>query len=378
MSRDVERDDMAVMVRRANLLYDTFDGAGLLTAHTPNTGVDGSSWLHARGAIYGFTGLSGGRVVGPDRIQCFGLYDCGEADVEIVATLGVVAAASAGVAFRCNADASQRWAVRFGATDDQIIIWNQASNNVLQVSHAIDIGDLSVVVGMSDEAVKVWLDGAVVMEYYSLTNNSNTYHGIANYVDDPDVSWAGITVKRQSKWQRVAILGDSISTDVQSGGWTSDFRDTYRSGKTVCHMRSYGASKIMPNGGNDMADHVADTANDDCDVILVGYGHNDSETGEALADTYRDNLVTLATSNPDATIYCINEWPTTSDANRTAKNARIAEAVSEAAALGVTCELWDTDSPSPWIVPATDTDDGTHPNAAGAAKILAQIVSRLS
>ena len=54
---------------------------------------------------------------------------------------------------------------------------------------------------------------------------------------------------------------------------------------------------------------------------------------------------------------------------RDTNNARIAAAC---AAQSVT--YWNTDG---WIVPATDTSDGLHPNETGAAKIMTEILTRL-
>jgi lysophospholipase L1-like esterase len=107
------------------------------------------------------------------------------------------------------------------------------------------------------------------------------------------------------------------------------------------------------------------------EIIIVGLGTNDNDLAD-LDTTYATNLNQLKTDHPTASIYCMNilNETTMPHGTRAFKNAKIASAVASVA--GTT--LWDTEG---WIVPATDTVDGYHPNAAGGAKIATQILARI-
>jgi lysophospholipase L1-like esterase len=79
---------------------------------------------------------------------------------------------------------------------------------------------------------------------------------------------------------------------------------------------------------------------------------------------------------PSARIRCLGILDTTNATaagNRTSVNTQIAAAVTAAADAGTSYHSTDG-----WIVPASDTGDGLHPNDTGAAKVAAKVVRLLS
>ncbi len=162
-----------------------------------------------------------------------------------------------------------------------------------------------------------------------------------------------------------AVLGDSIPASGSSVvRWTNYLPDQWNGGRVSLFNHAVAAHSIMAN----MDAQTVAAASDNADVIIVALGTNDADN-PAINAEYEENLNELKASNPRAMIYAMGILDKTVAGDRVAVNVRIAAA---AAAAG--CTYWDTTG---WIVPATDTSDGLHPNAAGVAKIVTQILALL-
>ena len=164
----------------------------------------------------------------------------------------------------------------------------------------------------------------------------------------------------------LSVLGDSISQYVSSRNWVQGVAQT-RGWRVVNH--GYSGSSIMGASHGQTA-QASEAANDGASYIILQHGVNDANDAN-ITTTYASNIAALKVSNPAATIYGMGILPNTSATAgyRDTNNARIAAAC---AAQSVT--YWNTDG---WIVPATDTSDGLHPNETGAAKIMTEILTRL-
>jgi lysophospholipase L1-like esterase len=123
------------------------------------------------------------------------------------------------------------------------------------------------------------------------------------------------------------------------------------------------------------------TAYDVSDIIIL-LGANDATeawgtyNAGSFLTSYSAMLTALRTGLPSARIRCLGILDTTNATaagNRTSVNTQIAAAVTAAADAGISYHSTDG-----WIVPASDTGDGLHPNDTGAAKVAAKVVRLLS
>jgi lysophospholipase L1-like esterase len=165
----------------------------------------------------------------------------------------------------------------------------------------------------------------------------------------------------------VTIIGDSIPADNAIPSWAHQLG-------TSNDGNSYTLFNLGVSGHSIMANMDADVvlaAIQDADIIILTLGTNDNNAGDmtALQAEVEENIIELKASNTNATIYYMNVLPRSTD------KALIRGAIAAACtAQSITC--WDTTG---WIDPTigVDTSDGLHPNAAGHAKILAQVQARL-
>ena len=163
----------------------------------------------------------------------------------------------------------------------------------------------------------------------------------------------------------ITILGDSIAHD--SLGWTAIFYSKYHDGFYRVKNHSVSGASIVA----DMASQVTTAASDNADIIIVGLGTNDPDSSN-VQTVATAQLAALKASNPRATIYWMGILPRTAPTdNGSVNNPRISAACAANSAT-----YWDTRT-TPWIVPASDLQDGVHPNMAGSDKIVAQVLARL-
>jgi lysophospholipase L1-like esterase len=170
--------------------------------------------------------------------------------------------------------------------------------------------------------------------------------------------------------KRLTVLGDSISGTAAGYSWATLVASGYAGASLgLCHHGAPGATILTDGDGDaDMDAQTLAAAGDDADLIILELGTNDADTENIVAE-YVENVLELKASNPRATIFGMGILDKTDVGARAANNTRLLAACATA---GIT--FWNTDG---WIVPATDTSDGTHPTAAGHAKIAAQVLARL-
>lgn len=170
----------------------------------------------------------------------------------------------------------------------------------------------------------------------------------------------------------IGIIGDSISAI--TGNWTMNIANAAGTLNNIILNHAASSQSIVSH----MAAQAAACANDDADTIILQLGTNDNNAGDmgVLQAVVEAGIAALRVSNPRARLFYLNVLPKWTNPGGTtpvaADNTRGAIAAG-CAARGVTC--WDTFS-VPWIT-ASDTSDGTHPNASGAGKIAAQVLTRL-
>jgi len=176
------------------------------------------------------------------------------------------------------------------------------------------------------------------------------------------------------KVKTLAILGDSLSAKTSVARFPEMLQSEYSRGPLALINHAYGGASILA----DLDGERLAAAADDADLILIELGGNDDNAGDmnALRLKVESNLAALRLSNPRAGLYYMNVTPGWTDgtgATELVKNNIRAAIAAACANQGVTC--WDSAS-APWIT-AADTLDGRHLNASGAAKVVAQILSRL-
>jgi lysophospholipase L1-like esterase len=169
---------------------------------------------------------------------------------------------------------------------------------------------------------------------------------------------------RPAPVKTVSVIGDSICESLAAGVWPRDLVRSAEVGAVLLKGHAVSGQSIMAH----MDAQTVAAASDAADVIIVALGTNDTDNAGITAE-YTENLQELQASNAGAAIYCMGILPKTAAGARAANNARI-----EAAAAAAGATYWSTDG---WIDPATDTSDGLHPNAGGAAKILTEVLARV-
>lgn len=174
-------------------------------------------------------------------------------------------------------------------------------------------------------------------------------------------------------YKTISIIGDSISANMVTN-WHTNVTATLNTGKCITQNHAVSGNSIMSH----MDAQVAAAVNDNADIIVMELGRNDNNAGNmtALQAEVEENIAELKISNPNSTIYYLNVLPTWTDTTGATEvdmsNIRTAIAAA-CTAQDITC--WDTYT-TPWIA-ANETSDGTHPTAAGHAKIAIQVLARL-
>lgn len=174
---------------------------------------------------------------------------------------------------------------------------------------------------------------------------------------------------------RLTVLGDSISGWPNAVvNWVSIVAATYHSGWVEVRNHAVGGHSIIAN----MAGQTTASASDGANKIIIELGTNDNDAGNmtTLQAEVETRIAALKVSNPSAVLYYLNVMPlwTDSGGGTPVAKGNIRTAVAAACtAQGITC--WDTFN-TPWIV-AADTSDGTHPTAAGYAKVATEVLARI-
>jgi lysophospholipase L1-like esterase len=211
---------------------------------------------------------------------------------------------------------------------------------------------------------RVFYNGALIGTPQTIADAgivSNTRHGLFNTV--PTNTLEDFRARR-APVKTVSVIGDSICESLAAGDWPRDLVRSAEVGAVLLKGHAVSGQSIMAH----MDAQTVAAASDAADVIIVALGTNDTDNAGITAE-YTENLQELQASNAGAAIYCMGILPKTAAGARAANNARI-----EAAAAAAGATYWSTDG---WIDPATDTSDGLHPNAGGAAKILTEVLARV-
>ena len=209
----------------------------------------------------------------------------------------------------------------------------------------------------SGTTYQLWYNGVQIGANQTIAGLTQNSHGLFMQYTGPVLDDFAVT---SGPILTLGIIGDSITDG--NGEWPDLLANHINYGMMKKANRSASGNSIMTG----MDAQIAAAVGDDADIIIIALGTNDGSDAGLQAE-YLENVQEIAASNAGATIYCMGILPKTVDTFRDENNTKIAAA---AAAASVT--YWNTDG---WIVPATDTGDGKHPNAAGTAKILAQVLA---
>ncbi len=168
----------------------------------------------------------------------------------------------------------------------------------------------------------------------------------------------------------IITIGDSITADL-GATWPSFIRTDYNGGVNHVTNIAMGMAKIIGTREDiqNMDDQVNDLRDHEADIVIVFLGTNDLILDETLTTAYETNINVVKARNPEATIYGFSILDHHDNTPVIAKNSRILTACNN---TGIT--YIDTMG---WINHDTDTVDGTHPNPAGVAKIVAQVIALL-
>ena len=190
-----------------------------------------------------------------------------------------------------------------------------------------------------------------------------------------------------------AFFGDSITAGypLNNGSQTFAYQVAVAKSVGIRNMGIGGTTVAATGGSNSGQSRTAQITGLTPSVgrVVILYGTNDPEkfgAGETTTDyqpAYEAMLQSLIDGLPSGTpIDCLAMLPT-SDVTRSSYRSQIlgwtsaAVASKSAANAGTKIRYIDTTG---WIIPATDTSDGLHPNATGHAKIatayLATFASR--
>lgn len=365
--RAAQRDNR----RDWRLLYDEFTGSGALTAHQPDRG---GPWAILNGT---FANLSGGVLTYgvPSFNHGCAVAPCGYSDVEISATVNVLNALNVGIVLRSNAAGTNHLLAVFGGSPSKADLYEYTDlttsvNRLDLAAAAVTAGSHVMTVYAYQEIIRLLCDGTLVGTRSLTSLQANTYHGVGTWLGAV-VTWDNLLVVPAGRgWQRIAVIGDSISacTDTStdaSTNWPALVCRYYNGARCYLINHAVAGQSVMAN----MDAQTAAAASDGANIIITQLGTNDATTDDTLRAEYEENLLELKASNPHARIYAMGILPCNPENNRTTKNTRIATAAANA---GVT--YWNTDG---WIDPATDTSDGLHPTAAGQAKIKVAVLALL-
>jgi lysophospholipase L1-like esterase len=363
-------------------VYDTFTGDGALTSHTPDIAPVGSSWAILNGT---FGNLASGRLPYTTGSNGLALINAGVADCEVSA---LCRAPYSSLDFRSNADGTNRYRMMAETPQNRIALeqytalgtYTSRGNSGTGSVPMTDGADYLFTAYCYGSLIRLFVDGVYVHDRYSTDYAANTYYGVGAW----GRSWDDFTVRRSATWKQVLVFGDSISmmTDDQnavftySAGigamWPARFGGGYNSARTWAHSHAIGGAHIYGGvEGKNWIDQIPAAIGDPADVILVAFGANDASTLPDVTAQYTARLQEVKAGWPGVPIYCMGVLASTvteyaNAENRATMNAKISAACSAEGATFTDCEGW--------IIPATDTYDGLHPNAAGNAKIALEML----
>lgn len=171
------------------------------------------------------------------------------------------------------------------------------------------------------------------------------------------------------KKKRITFIGDSIVA--QSDGWSYLFTNKYKKDGSYLYATNravFGATIRTGAASSWMAQQIADSVNDNPDIVVVGLGTNDQGSAEDITALYKANLLQIKTYHPKAKIYCLGVLNNLlGDEARTLINSRI-----KAAADSVSYVTYiNTDQ---WVDVTTDLVDGAHLNASGNKKVSEELL----
>lgn len=360
------------------VLLDNFTGSGALSAHTPDTAPVGSSWSVINGT---FGDLSGGYLPYGSGASGLAIIDCGLADCEITFRLKYfnVGDLCSSIAFRCNSAGSDKYTVGLLSSGGNSWIstgYSGVPGGVqLPPGYSIFGNRYSMTAGeyytfrmyMSGALFRVTDEaGGILIAANSAAKLTQTYVGVS--VFQPYGGWDSIEVKSFThRIHYFGVIGDSMSNE--PGEWPGIVSAFRLNGFSYPNNYSVSGSTVVNQMAGQAASVVA--ANPTCTLIQLGT--NDGWPSATFQTKYYDGLMALQAGMPGKPIYAMGVFPKTSDSDRAGKNAAIQAAVASAVSAGANVQYWDTDY---WISPATDTDDGLHPNATGQNKIAGEILAR--
>ena len=172
-----------------------------------------------------------------------------------------------------------------------------------------------------------------------------------------------------SKKKRITYIGDSIVA--QSDGWSYLFTNKYKKDGSYLDATNravFGATIRNAGASSWMAQQIADSVNDNPDMVVIGLGTNDQASDEDITALYKSNLLQIKTYHPKAKIYCLGVLNNLlGDESRILINSRI-----KAASDSVSCVTYiNTDS---WVDVTTDLVDSAHLNASGNKKVSEELL----
>jgi lysophospholipase L1-like esterase len=287
-----------------------------------------------------------------------------------------------------NPVTGQDMVIRFRASCERIKIW--AVTGTSKVAYAIDGIEQSTGGTLSTPTGTLWnwcdivtgLDPLVEHEY-TVYIDQTTATGTAQIADLMLVGGTGLvtssTPAARVQW---GFYGDSIWRGVAGTG-ADCFKATphdFCAGRMQA-LRMLGVSGRLVSGASGTAGQLqtqVDLIPTTVTFVVVLLGLNDAtqsggvETSATFRTAYDDMLTKIRTRiGASKHIYCLgilNTSNATGAANRSAFNTEISGAVT--AQADAFTHYLSTDN---WIVPGTDTSDGSHPTEAGYTKITTQL-----
>lgn len=284
--------------------------------------------------------------------------------------------------------------IRFKATCTSIYVWSYLGTSSGALRLIVDDDNtMGTKVTPTRVDIETWgwfgwtgLDGGTEHTYTIMYAHDGTGGGDQPYIRE--VLTVGGTMNSSAPATRneAAFYGDSITSDSayyagDHGLWWIQKFCTRRTNKTG-HVQVGIAGSAVQNsisGANAGETRTNDIVNMTVAPFecFIQYGTNDANDAGYSAAAFRtayDNMLTALVSGlPSTKFKCMGMFDRaagTGQTNRPSVNTQISNAVTAQANANVT--YINTDN---WITPATDTDDGLHPNATGAQKIAIQLAA---